>query len=67
MTDSRTDLAGQCCEEESTGPAGESGRWALEKREAVRLGEEKGYGVWGESGGVAETAQGQNMAALLPA
>lgn len=36
------------------------------KRGAVRLGEE-GYGVWGESGGTAETGQGQDMAASLPA
>lgn len=35
---------------------------------AIRPGEERGSGVWGETGGTAETGQGEkNMVALLPA
>lgn len=35
---------------------------------AIRPGEERGSGVWGEAGHTAETGQGEkNMVALLPA
>lgn len=41
-----------------------SGRWALEEEE--QLSWVKGYGVWGEAGGAAETRRGRVVVAVLP-